>query len=131
MHTYRVRSTGSTGSSDWTGKLKQSTQPELTVDIAQDTQFNFVFAVPRKVGQPQRKITVTYDPDMLEVLDLSSITPEYERTSGPIKGTNMVVTSFKPGMIVYTVYDADKTIVNSIRLQTKTNEYSKLRYVVE
>lgn len=131
MHTYRVRSTGSTGSSDWTGKLKQSTQPELTVDIAQDTQFNFVFAVPRKAGQPQRKITVTYDPDMLEVLDLSSITPEYERTSGPIKGTNMVVTSFKPGMIVYTVYDADKTIVNSIRLQTKTNEYSKLRYVVE
>lgn len=131
MHTYRVRSTGSTGSSDWTSKLKQSTQSELTVDIAQDTQFNFVFAVPRKAGQTQRKITVTYDPDMLEVLDLSSITPEYERAPGPIKGTNMVVTSFKPGIIVYTVYDADKTIVNSIRLQTKTNEYSKLRYVVE
>lgn len=131
MHTYRVRSTGSEGSSDWTSKLKKNTLPELTVDIPQDTQFNFVFAVPRKAGQLQRKITVTYDPDKLEILDLSSITPEYERTAGAIQGTNMVVASYTPGTIVYIVYDADKTIVNSIRLQTKTNEYSKLRYVIE
>jgi hypothetical protein len=131
MHTYRVRSRGTGGVSQWTELIRKTTVPELTIDIPQDTQFNFVVVVPRKAGKTERRITVTYNPDELEMLDLSSITPEYERSAGPIKGTNMVVTSYTPGNIVYTIYDADKTVVNSIRLQTKSNEYSKVTYVIE
>lgn len=131
MHAYRLRSQGSGGASEWTTLLKQATIPEITVDIAQDTQFNFVTVIPRKAGKTERRITVTYNPEELEVLDLSSITPEYERGTGPVKGTNIVVTGFTPGSITYTIYDVDKTVVNSIRFLTKSNEYSKITYVID
>lgn len=131
MHTYRVSARGYGGYSPWSEKILKATLPELTIDVGQDTEFNFVFVVPRKAGKEARTITVSFNPNELEVLDLSAITPENERTTGQIQGTNMVVTRYEPGTIVYKVYDAGQTIVNSIRFRTKTNEYSKITYEME
>jgi hypothetical protein len=131
MHEYRVRANGAGGRSDWSSKLSKITTPEMTVDVGKDTMFNFVTVVPKKAGITERKITVTYNPDELEVLDLSAITPEKELAPGPIAGTNMAVVQFTPGTIVYSVQNTDKTVVNSIRFQAKTSDYSKITYSIE
>jgi hypothetical protein len=131
MHVYRVRANNAGGTGDWTELLKKSTTPELEVNVGQDTMFNFVFVVPQKAGMLQRRITVTYDPDQLEVLDLSALTPNAELEVGSIKGTSMTVIDFKEGNIVYFVDQAESTIFNSIRFLAKTNEYSKVTYTVE
>ena len=131
MHLYRVRASNSGGVSEWSDRLAQRTTPELTVDVGQDTIFNFVIVVPKAKETSSRTITVTYDPDVLEVLDLSAATPERELTTGPIQGTNIVVADIANGTIVYTVSDATKTIVNIIRFVAKTNEDSKITYTIE
>jgi len=131
MHRYRVRSVGAGGPSPWSEHISVRTTPELTVSVGKDTAFNFVMVAPKKTGQSQRRIVVTYDPAQLDVLDLSAVSPAAETTTGPIAGTNMTVTEFTPGRIVYVVTSADKTIVNSVRFLAKTNEHSKITYTVE
>ncbi len=131
IHTYRVRSSGTGGTSPWSEKLTKTTIPELTIQVGQDTQFNFIFVVPRKTGSSERTVTVTFNQEELEVLDLSSLTPEYELATGPIHDTNIIVTSYEPGRIVFKVYDTDQTMMNSIKFQAKTGEYSKISYVIE
>ncbi|TMV50648.1 hypothetical protein FE783_08105 [Paenibacillus mesophilus] len=131
MHTYRIRALNSGGASGWSGQLEQRTTPELTVNVGQDTMFNFVVMAPKKPDALERKITVVYNPEELEVLDLSASTPETELAAGPIRGTNISVSEFSNGRIVYTVSNADKTTVNIIKFMSKTNEYSKITYTVE
>jgi hypothetical protein len=131
MHMYRVRSTNDGGPSPWSEPISVRTTPELTINAGKDTMFNFVMVAPKKAGQLQRRIVVTYDPAQLDVLDLSAVSPAAETTTGPIAGTNLTVEEFIPGRIVYRVANAEKTVVNSIRFQAKTNEYSKVTYTVE
>ncbi|WP_248930455.1 fibronectin type III domain-containing protein [Paenibacillus hamazuiensis] len=131
MHVYRVSAANRGVRGSWTDKLQKITTPQLTLNIAKDTIFNFVFVVPKKNGLTERKVTVVYDPGAIEVLDLSAVTPDIEKAPGAIVGTNLKVAEFVPGRIVYTIQNADKTIVNSIQLQSLTNEYSKVTYTVE
>lgn len=131
MHIYRVRAVNGNGASEWSDPLKQRTTPELTVNAGQDTIFNFVVVVPKKPDGLRRRMIVAYNPEELEVLDLSAATPEMELAAGPIPGTNMTVIEFAGGRIVYDVINADKTIMNTIKFQAKSNEYSKITYTVE
>lgn len=131
IHTYRVRSSGAGGTSPWSEKFTKTTIPELTIHVGQDTQFNFIFVVPRKTGASERTVAVTFNQEELEVLDLSALTPEYELATGPIHDTNIIVTSYEPGRIVFKVYDTEQTMMNSIKFQAKTGEYSKISYVIE
>lgn len=131
MHTYRVRASNGFSASGWTDKLRKATTPELVVDVGRDTVFNFVVVAPKKPDVQERTITVTYNPDELEVLDLVAATPEAELAAGPVPGTGMTVSEFANGRIVYTIANADRTIVNIIKFVAKTNEYSKITYTVE
>lgn len=131
MHTYRVRALNESDVSGWSGQLEKATTPELTVNVGKDTIFNFVVVAPKKPGVLERKIIVTYNPEELEVLDLSAATPEMELAVGPIQGSNISISEFSNGKIVYTIANADKTAMNIIKFVAKTNEYSKITYVVE
>ncbi|MDR6553472.1 fibronectin type III domain-containing protein [Paenibacillus qinlingensis] len=131
MHVYRVRSQNQYGRSEWSEKLEKRTTPEMIVNVGKDNIFNFVIVAPKKDGVTERKITVTYNPEELEVLDSSAITPEVELGVGPIHGTNMIVSEFASGRIVYTILNVDKTVVNGIKLLAKSNEDSKITYTVE
>ncbi|MFE5319168.1 fibronectin type III domain-containing protein [Paenibacillus sp. NPDC056579] len=131
MHVYRVRSRNSRAVSGWTEPVKKTTTPQLTITVEKDNFFNFVVVVPNKAGLKERKVTIVYDPDAVEVLDLSAMTPQIELTFGDISGTNMTVDKFTPGEIVMTMKDADKTVTNIIKFISKTNEYSKITYTVE
>lgn len=130
-HVYRVRSHSGSSSSEWSEKVEKNTIPEIIVNPGKDNKFNVVVAAPKKQGVTQRTITVTYQPSEVEVQDLSGMTPEIELGTGLIQGTNMMVRKFVPGEIVFEVINADKTIVNSIEFLAKTNDYSKITYIVE
>lgn len=131
MHGYRVRASNSVGSSPWSNKIKPRTIPELTVDVGQGSMFNLVIVAPSVPGLTERTITVTYDPEELEIEDLSVATPEIELAVGPIKGTNMSISEIANGKIVFRVSNAKSTTVNIIRFIAKSNETSKITYLVE
>lgn len=131
MHTYRVRAANELVMSDWSEQLRKATIPELTINVGRDTIFNFVVVAPKKLGVKERKLIITYNPNELEVLDLSATTPEMERAVGPIKGTDINVSEFSNGRIVYTISNAEKTIFNAIKFMAKSNEYSRITYSVE
>ncbi|CAG7658647.1 hypothetical protein PAECIP111802_07110 [Paenibacillus allorhizosphaerae] len=132
MHVYRVRANNGQAASEWTDKVQKITTPELTVTVEKDTMFNFIVVAPKKNGVTERKVTVLYRPDELEVLDLSAITPELELSAGDIAGTNITVEESVPGKIVFRIRNADKTVVNSIKFQCITSgEYPKVTYTIE
>ncbi|MFB9273920.1 fibronectin type III domain-containing protein [Cohnella cellulosilytica] len=131
MHVYRVRASNTGGISPWSNAIKPRTIPELTVDAGQGTTFNFVVVIPVQPGLTERTVTVTYNPDELEIQDLSAATPEIEVAVGPINGTNMIVSDIGEGRIVFRISNALKTTVNIIRFTAKTNEASLITYKVE
>jgi hypothetical protein len=131
MHVYRVRASNAVGSSPWSNKIKPRTIPELTVDVGQGSTFNFVIVAPSIPGLTERTITVTYNPEELEIQDLSAATPEIELAVGPIKGTNMSVSEIANGKIVFRISNALSTNVNIIRFIAKSNEPSTITYFVE
>jgi hypothetical protein len=131
MQAYRVRALYEDGVSVWSEILKASTKPELILKIAENTTFNFVVVVPFKKDADTRRIRVEYNPDELEVIDLCANTPEIEKEAGAINGTNISVSEFVPGKIVYEIKGANKTVVDMIRFLSKTNDNSRVRYAIE
>lgn len=131
MHIYRIRAVGSGGTSTWSDIVTGSTIPEISALVGKDTQFNFVVVAPQQTGITERMITVTYDPEQLEVIDLSANTDEINLTTGAIEGTNLTVLVYEPGLIVFYATRADRTVVNSIRFMSKTNDYSPITYRIE
>jgi hypothetical protein len=132
MHVYRVRSAGPNGVSAWSEPIKATTTPLIKVQVGKDTLFNFLFVAPEQGGVSQRRVTVEYEADELEVVDLSVVTPKYEVSAGRIEGTSITVLSFSPGKIVYLIEDAaDRAVVNSIRFLAKTGQYSGISYTIE
>ncbi|GFN32162.1 hypothetical protein PCURB6_24220 [Paenibacillus curdlanolyticus] len=132
IHTYRVRArSGISGAGVWSMLLEKKTASAMVANPGKDNMFNFVVVAPPTVGVVDRTITVTYDPDALEVLDLSAVTPDVELSAGPIVKAGMTITSFKPGEIIIVVHNPNKTFVNGIRLLAKTNDQTKITYTVE
>lgn len=130
-HIFRVRAENEGVVSEWSDKYEQNTVPELIVNVGKDNMFNFAIVAPEKPGVTTRKIVVTYDPEHVEVLDLSAITQEVDLKTGNIEGTNITILSFVPGEIVFEIQSEGKTAVNTIKFMAKTNEYSKITYVIE
>ncbi|WP_127534203.1 fibronectin type III domain-containing protein [Paenibacillus kobensis] len=133
LHTYRVRArSGGSQFGPWSMSVEKKTASAMVANPGKDNIFNFVVVTPPAVyGVMDRTITVTYDPNALEVLDLSTVTPGVELSAGVIAKSGMTVVSFKPGEIVISVINPYKTFVNGIRLLAKTNNPTKVTYTVE
>ncbi len=81
-------------------------------------------------------LIVTYDPNAVEVADLSTLTATLEQSTGRIAGTDVTITEFKPGKITFV---SDKVInpgeswtgiINSIRFKAKVTGGSSMTYTV-
>lgn len=130
-HSYRVRSRSASGTSEWSELLQKNTNPVLAINAGKDNTFNFIFVIPAKWDAAARTITVKYNPDELEVVDLCAVTPTLENAPGKVEGTNITVASFISGEIVYKVDEISQTLVNSIKFMSKVNGYSKVVYTIE
>ena len=86
--------------------------------------------VPVKKETTSRTITVNYNPEELELIDLFANTPKIDTTAGVIAGTNISVTVFTPGKIVYVIDQVDKTVMQSIKFASKTSGQAKVTYVI-
>ncbi|WP_339244333.1 PA14 domain-containing protein [Paenibacillus sp. FSL R10-2796] len=131
MHIYRVRARNMDTFSDWSVQLKKITTPALKIQPEKDSQFNFVMIIPQKSDLVERLVTVTYNAEDLEVIDLRAETSDLEIQTGLIKGTAVSVTSFEPGRIVYKIQSNGKTVMNTIKFSALTNEFTKVTYVIE
>lgn len=131
MHIYRVRAKSEDEPGEWSDPLEQNTIPEVKVNVGKDNMFNFVIAVSKKKDVQIQTVVVTYNPDELDVVDLCGATKKAELTTGTIQGTTIEVTELAPGMITFTVRNADKSVVNVIRFLSKTNEVSKVTYQIK
>lgn len=131
MHVYRVRAKTTEGTSAWSDKLKKVTTPALTIKPEKDTQFNFVMVIPQKNGKTERKVTVTYNANDLEVFDLRAETPDPDLKTGIINGTTISVSSFEPGKIVYSIPTSNKAAINTFIFSARTNEFTEVTYSIE
>ncbi len=131
LHFYRVRAVGVDGISEWSSLIEKTTIPELTVNAGKDNFFNFVIVIPNKISSETRTVTVEYNGDELEALDLSALTPEIEISIGKIKGTKFSVAEFSPGKIVFEVENVDQTTVNSIKFLAKISGFTKITYTID
>ncbi|WP_168121762.1 PA14 domain-containing protein [Paenibacillus sp. HB172176] len=131
MHVYRVRSRTGDQTSEWSQPLEKKTVPELLASVGENTMFNLIVVAPPKPEASYRTIVVTYNPDEVEVLDLCTITPTAELSTGAIEQAKLVIQRFVPGEIVIRVLDTGNTFVNGIRFLSNTNDPSKITYVVK
>jgi chitodextrinase len=132
-HEYRIRAKNKDGvSSEWSEILGVNTTDEIIIDVDKENYFNFVIAVPKKVGVDSYHITVNYNPDEVEVVDLFATTQKLEMEAGKIEGNNNIsIKEVSAGKIVYQVDKLDKALIAIIKFISKTNEESKMSYTVE
>lgn len=130
-HHYRIRSRNEDTASEWSKFYSVVTSPEIAVPLKRDVVFNFVMIVPEKPGVKERIVTVTYNPDELEVFDLCAVTPAPETGIGSVEGTNIEVVGFSPGKIVYKIKNAGRTVVNIIKFLANASGRSNVSYTIE
>ena len=82
------------------------------------------------------EMIVTYDPQVLTVVDLCSLTGEVELTVGKVKGTNIEITHFEEGLIkfrvekVLSIDEAWTGVINAIKLNAKHKGGTTITYTV-
>ncbi|WP_157950101.1 fibronectin type III domain-containing protein [Vallitalea okinawensis] len=129
-HEYRVRTFNEGGASEWSELLAKNTLPSVDINVGQDNYFNFVFVVP-KTGDSTRYISVYYNPDQLEVVDLCAVTPDLETETGKIDATNIEVVAHEEGYILYKISNVNKTFMNAIKFLSLTNEHATVNYEID
>jgi len=132
-YTYRIRTHNMQGVSEWSGKiinnaLKAWCKKAKTVDLGLTAKDITDFSPYTMV--------VTYNAAAIDVIDLSTLTGIYETVPGRIEGTDITITEFKPGKIVFV---ADKVInpgeawtgvLNSIKFKAKATGGTTITYTV-
>lgn len=130
MHTYRVRSCNEGGASRWSKKIKVVTSPVLMVPAEKDNFFDMVAVVPAKVGVHERKVTITYNSEELQAVDLYTATRAQELSAGAITGTPVMVSEFTPGRIVL-VINSHRAVISGIKFVSLVNGTSRVTYTVK
>jgi len=132
-YTYRLRTRNALGTSEWS-RLMFNTA--ILAKCHKGTDLDLGLTASDVVDFSKYILSVTYRPEVLEVVDLSTLTAEIELTTGRIPGNDITVTEFTPGRIVIVV---DKTIdpgqswtgvVNGIKFKAKVTGGTTLTYTV-
>ncbi len=131
-HECRIRARNVDGVySEWSNLLKVNTLDQLTVNVEQDTGFNFVISVPKKQGISGYDIILNYDPDEVEVVDLYAATPRTDIETGMIQGSSIEIKEFTQGKAVYHVDSPDKSILVIVKFISKVTKKTNMSYKVD
>lgn len=132
-HTYRVRTRSVLGESTWCGFIVNNT---IKARCTRDKDLDLGLTASDITDFSRYTLTVTYKADVLEVIDLSLLSPGIQITEGVIDGTGITITRFTPGQITFVV---DKPIeeglswtgvINSIRFRAKATGGTTITYTV-
>lgn len=132
-HVYRIRTINITGVSPWSGYIINNS---IRAVCKKGNDVNLGLTASDIMDFSKYILTVSYNPDVLEVTDLSTLSPDIELDGGKIEGTGINITSFTPGYISFTV---DKSIlpgeswsgiINSIKFKSKVTGGTSITYAV-
>ncbi|MFC5404402.1 fibronectin type III domain-containing protein [Cohnella soli] len=132
-HKYRIRTTNVSGVGDWSGYIINNT---LVAKLTKAKTVDMGMVGKDIMDFSRYTLKVTYDPNAIEIVDLSTLTSKKELTTGRIAGTDVVVTSFRPGEAVFTCDKAialDESwtgVINSIQMKAKVSGGSSITYSV-
>ncbi|REK75632.1 fibronectin type III domain-containing protein [Paenibacillus paeoniae] len=132
-HKYRIRMRNLVGVGEWSDLIVNNT---LTARLTKGQSVDLGLTASNVTDFSRYTLMVNYDPNAIEILDLSTMTGKPELSPGKIEGTDITITQFTPGSITFV---CDKTIlngeswsgiINSIKMKAKVNGGSSLTYTV-
>jgi len=132
-YTYRLRTRNILGTSEWGGYIVNNS---IRAAGKRGNDLNLGLTATDVVDFSGYILSVTYNPDVLEVTDLSLLTSEHETDVGAIEGTDITITYFEPGKITFVVDkfitpgEAWTGVVNSIRFVARVTGGSHIAYTV-
>ncbi|MEF2246469.1 RCC1 domain-containing protein [Paenibacillus sp. IITD108] len=130
---YRVRTYNEAGMGGWSNLMVNNT---INARLTKGKDFNLGLTASDITDFSRYTLTVSYDPNAMKVLDLSSLTGQPELAPGRIEGTDIIITHFSPGRITFVT---DKPIqqgeswtgvINSIKFQGLASGGSSITYTV-
>jgi len=138
-HNYRVRSRNVGGYSIWSEIKKISTKSTVQsyiIDSLQGEDVNLILSAAHIQDLNNYTFTVTYNVEDFEVIDLCAMTPRIDVNTGSITGTDVTITQFTPGTIVFKKAGAAQTwevwsgAVNSIKFKAIKAGQSTITYSI-
>jgi hypothetical protein len=139
QHTYKVRAVNNFESSLLSEpviiKTKSSTQT-YTLDCTANDVFNLTLTANNIDDPSLYTFTLTYDPNMLEVLDLCGTTSRVDLTNGNAIGTDIQIIQHSNGTIVFTKLETSvpgytfSGVVNSIKFKSKIDGQASIIYTI-
>ncbi len=138
-HNYRVRSRNVGGYSIWS-EIKnistKSTVQNYIIDSLPGEDVNLILSAAHIQDLNNYTFTATYNLEDFEAIDLCAMTPRIDMTTGSITGTDITITQFTPGTIVFKKAGAAQTwevwsgAVNSIKFKAKREGQSTITYSI-
>ncbi|TCM99393.1 alpha-tubulin suppressor-like RCC1 family protein [Paenibacillus sp. BK033] len=132
-HKYRIRTINLSGTGSWSGYILNNT---MTARLVKSTSVDLSLIGKDVMDFSKYTLKVTYDPNAIEITDLSNWTSSKELTVGRIPNSSITVTEFTPGNIVFTsdqVIASNESwsgVINSIAMKAKVSGGSPITYSV-
>lgn len=130
---YRIRTRNVQGISDWSGTIINNA---IRAICLKDNTLDLGLTAHDVVDFSKYTMTVTYNPDVVDVEDLSTITGEKELAHGRIEGTDVTIVSFERGKIIFKcdkAVESDESwtgVINSIKFKSKYKGGTTITYTV-
>lgn len=130
---YRIRTRNIHGTSSWSGDIinnaiKAQCKKNNTIDLG--------LTATDVVDFSSYEMVVTYNPGVVEVVDLSTITGKSELKAGKIEGTDITIKEFSNGRIVFVIDkavtpgEAWTGVINGIKFKAKQTGGTTVTYTV-
>jgi hypothetical protein len=138
-HTYRIRAKNLGGYSQWSDLITKATVSsvqEYVIDCITGDEFNLILSAANIQDLINYSFTVRYNAEDFEVTDLCGLTPRIDESTGSITGTDIKVTQYEPGTIVFTKtssaqsYEVWSGVVNSIKFKAKHDGQLTITYSI-
>ena len=129
----QIRTTNIHGKSDW-GNLIINNGIKALCQYDKDIELGLAAVDANDLRKYE--MIVTYDPNVLTVVDLCSLTGEIELKPGKVKGTNIEIIGFEEGRIkfkvdkVLNIDEAWTGVINAIKLNAKHKGGTTITYTV-
>jgi len=117
-------------------KTTISSVQTYNIDCAAGDEFNLILSAAGIQDMSDYSFTVSYDVEDFEVTDLCGLTPRIDTATGDITGTDIKITQYEPGTIVFTktssaqTYEVWSGIVNSVRFKAKRDGQLEITYSI-
>ncbi len=130
---YRLRTRNVHGLSPWSGDIINNA---IKAQCKKGNTLDLGLTATDVVDFGSYEMVVTYNPGVVEVADLSTLTGAAELTAGKIEGTGITIKEFSPGRIVFVVDkavtpgEAWTGVINGIKFKARETGGTTITYTV-